>query len=165
MSDQEHHTRRTMTAQQSHEEIQHVLRAEIDDLRRALASHSSQGGGSGTSTAQYHQLKIKLLHKMYAAARANPALRFLRARRQAAIVTRSALFDAGWYLQTHADVAQSGLPAARHYVQAGAFEGRDPGLDFSSMAYYLANPDVADYGWPALVHYEIFGKSEGRRLK
>ncbi|MGR3458074.1 MAG: hypothetical protein ACU0FO_09235 [Pseudooceanicola nanhaiensis] len=74
------------------------------------------------------------------------------------------LFDAEWYLQRHADVAQSGMRAIDHYLQAGAFEGRNPGPEFDTMAYYRANPDVARAGWPALAHYLIYGRAAGRPL-
>lgn len=75
----------------------------------------------------------------------------------------SDLFDADWYLGAHEDLRRAGQDPAEHHVRSGAFEMRDPGPGFSTLAYYLANPDVAAGGWPALVHWEMYGRAEGRR--
>jgi hypothetical protein len=49
-----------------------------------------------------------------------------RVRRQAALLRRSGLFDAEWYLREYADVARAGIDPLRHYVEYGAKEGRAP---------------------------------------
>lgn len=79
-------------------------------------------------------------------------------------VRKSELFDANWYLETYPDVAESKMDPAQHYVLHGNLDGRDPGPNFKTMAYYLANRDVAQHGFNALVHHEMFGKSENRKL-
>lgn len=81
---------------------------------------------------------------------------------QIAAIEGSPLFNADWYLETYADAREAGVNPRDHYVRAGAFEGRNPGPEFDTIAYYLANPDVAAAGWPALVHYVMYGATEGR---
>ena len=112
-----------------------------------------------------HRLEITLLHTMYAVAQNGPIRGVPPVHKQVDLLTQSALFDGGWYFSAYPDAAQSGVPAAEHYVQSGSFEGRNPGPDFDSTAYYLTNPDLAEHGWPALVHHEAFGKSDGRAVK
>jgi len=79
------------------------------------------------------------------------------------IVAQSPLFDAAWYLRTYPDVAASGLPPARHYLEVGAVIGRDPGPGFGSDAYLAAHPDAAARGVNPLVHFETQGRPRGRR--
>ena len=131
-----------MTDDQNNPDIQRVLRAEIRDLKHR------------------HRIEIALLHASYAMIRKGEA----ELGEQVALVAHSDLFDAAWYLDSHPDVGEGALGAAAHYVRVGAFEGRDPGPQFSTMNYYLANPDVAEEGWAALVHYESSGRAQGRPL-
>ena len=49
-----------------------------------------------------------------------------RMRRAIAIVQRSGLFDAEWYLRHYTDVAEAGIDPIKHYVLFGAREGRHP---------------------------------------
>lgn len=82
----------------------------------------------------------------------------------AALVTRSRLFDKAWYLKTYPDVAESGVDPIEHYLQFGAAEGRDPGPEFSTSSYLSGNPDVAAAGINPLVHFIRHGRDEGRVL-
>lgn len=84
--------------------------------------------------------------------------------KMAALVRRSALFDAVWYKAQYKDVASTGLDPALHYVKFGAAEGRSPGPQFNGAAYLAANPDIAQLGLNPLVHYIQHGKTEGRPL-
>ena len=86
----------------------------------------------------------------------------LRLRRDAAVLRRSALFDAAWYLATYPDVALAGLDPARHYLRAGAAENRDPGPQFCGRDYLERNPDVAGAALNPLLHYLRRGRREGR---
>ena len=54
----------------------------------------------------------------------------------------SVFFDADWYLATYPDVAEGNMDPARHYLDFGAEEGRDPGPFFSTLGYCNNNPDV-----------------------
>lgn len=83
---------------------------------------------------------------------------------QIGLLTKSKLFDADWYQKTYPDVASAGISPERHYVLHGALDGRNPGPEFDTMAYYRANRDVSKQGMNALVHYELFGRVENRPL-
>lgn len=131
-------------AERADRDIQAVLRAEITDLQFR------------------HKVEIALLHATYSMVLNGSAPGVPEVEQQVAILSGCSLFDARWYLQTYPDVADCGVDPTEHYVCAGAFEGRNPGPEFESMAYYLANPDVAEAGWPALVHFAQCGEAEGR---
>lgn len=81
-------------------------------------------------------------------------------------VALGAWFDRDRYLQTHPDVAASGLDPAQHFMLYGAQEGRSPEL-FDEKYYLTANPDVAAVvaagaiasGWE---HFRRYGAAEGR---
>ncbi|MBD2841034.1 hypothetical protein [Erythrobacter rubeus] len=127
-------------------DIQRILRAEIADLN------------------ERHKVAISLVHGMYSIVLDGPAEGLPSIARQTELVGESAFFSEQWYLKKYDDVAGSRMNAAEHYVRAGAFEGRDPGPEFNSMDYYMANPDAAKANWPALVHYLEVGRAEGRPL-
>lgn len=72
---------------------------------------------------------------------------------------QSDLLDEGWYQRAYPDVVQSGISAARHYLEAGAQENRDPGPLFSTSGYRRAQ--ALDPGVNPLLHYLSAGQSEG----
>ena len=84
--------------------------------------------------------------------------------RQLGILRGSALFDARWYLEEYPDVAQAQVDPAEHYLFFGAREGRNPGPNFDTYAYYRANRDVSRAGYNALIHFELSGQTEARVL-
>lgn len=69
----------------------------------------------------------------------------------AEMIRTSGLFDESWYVARYADVAISGVDAARHYLLYGCQEGRDPSPDFSTAKYYEEHPEAA--GENALLHF------------
>ncbi len=79
-----------------------------------------------------------------------------------ALLASSSLFDSGWYLENHPDVAIAGIDPVCHYLFSGAAEGRDPGPDFSTSAYLARYPDVLNAGVNPIVHYLRLGRKEGR---
>ncbi|MGI8932161.1 MAG: hypothetical protein ACR2FK_07275, partial [Sphingomicrobium sp.] len=83
-------------------------------------------------------------------------------RRAAALIQHSSLFEHDWYLDQYPDVADSGVDPARHYLDFGWREGRDPSPGFSTTAYLRANSDVATLGVNPLLHYVEHGHAEGR---
>jgi hypothetical protein len=85
-----------------------------------------------------------------------------RGRAELQLVRASGLFDADWYCREYPDVQSAGIDPLRHYMSMGWREGRDPGPEFSSLAYLRANADVARTGNNPLVHFIEFGHSEGR---
>jgi hypothetical protein len=86
-------------------------------------------------------------------------------RRDRNLIAASPLFDLRWYLQSYPDVAEAGIDAATHFLEAGWLEGRDPGPEFSSNAYLRANPDVGRSGINPLLHFIEFGQFEGREIR
>lgn len=49
-----------------------------------------------------------------------------RLKRQMALLKRSGLFDAEWYLGRYEDIAKAGIDPMLHYIEHGAREGREP---------------------------------------
>lgn len=88
-----------------------------------------------------------------------------RLRRDAALLRRSHLFDAQWYLDRYKDVAASGEDPVKHFLRVAAVERRSPGPKFSTPHYLDRNPDVAAAGVNPLVHYIRQGASEGRATR
>ncbi|MBQ0033269.1 MAG: glycosyltransferase, partial [bacterium] len=86
-------------------------------------------------------------------------------KRDIAIVARSPLFVAAWYLRRYPDVAKMKIDPVKHYCMAGWKEGRQPGPNFDGKAYLEANPDVKKAGKNPLVHYVLYGQKEKRPLK
>ena len=90
-----------------------------------------------------------------------------KALKQAAVIESSGYFDAQWYLERYTDVAEHKRFRTRpalHYLTIGAFEGRNPGPDFNSEAYLMANKDVLEQGFNPLMHFILHGKAEDRPL-
>jgi hypothetical protein len=72
------------------------------------------------------------------------------------------LFDGRWYLAEYSDVARAGMDPAKHYLEYGAKEGRNPSPSFITEFYLKAYPDVADSGMNPLIHFIKYGRAEGR---
>ena len=81
------------------------------------------------------------------------------------LIRSSTLFDERWYLATYPDVAAAGVDPARHFLETGWREGRDPSPDFAVSSYLKANSDVARAGINPLIHFLQFGQSEGREVR
>ncbi|MEM7719690.1 MAG: hypothetical protein AAF222_10850 [Pseudomonadota bacterium] len=74
-----------------------------------------------------------------------------RFRREAAQI--APFLDVAFYLDSNADVAESGLDASFHYAKHGWREGRDPSPSFSTKGYLAAHPNVALRGINPLLHF------------
>ncbi|NTT87277.1 hypothetical protein [Tabrizicola fusiformis] len=59
-----------------------------------------------------------------------------------AAVAGHPLFNADWYRATYPDLRDSPLPPAEHFLRHGLFEGRNPGPDFVTLAWFVANPEA-----------------------
>ena len=75
-------------------------------------------------------------------------------------ISESVWFDAEWYLEVYPDVAEQGMDPARHYLQHGAPEGRDPSPGFSTCGYLARHPHVANAALNPLLHYLNTGPSD-----
>lgn len=73
----------------------------------------------------------------------------------AAILSRSPLFDPAWYLEAYPDVAAAGNDPVDHFLRFGAMELRNPGPGFDTAAYVSAHPESARSGLNPLIHYLV----------
>lgn len=133
----------SMNSEQADLCIQKLLRIEIRELRHR------------------HEVEIALLHAWYTMRLHGPADDQPSIEEQTSLVATSSLFDQQWYVEHQPRAELGDLSAAEHYVREGAFMGLNPGPEFDTMAYYLANPHVAKAGWPALVHHLQHGPAVG----
>jgi O-antigen biosynthesis protein len=78
------------------------------------------------------------------------------------LLHNSPLVDPVWYRQTYADLRDTPVDVARHYLEHGAAEGRNPGPLFDTKFYLKQNPDVVVSRANPLVHYILYGMKEGR---
>jgi hypothetical protein len=69
------------------------------------------------------------------------------------IIEESGLFDPTWYRTKYPDVAGHVGDLLEHYLSLGWKEGKDPGPNFNTQAYWGANPEAAKAGLNPLVHY------------
>ena len=84
--------------------------------------------------------------------------------RDRAVIRRSPLFDAAWYLANNADVADSGVDPALHYLLFGVSGNRSPSTGFVTDEYLALHADVRAAGINPLLHYERTGRREGRAI-
>ena len=90
------------------------------------------------------------------------AKRYLQQSRDLHLIRSSGLLDEVWYLKKNPDVANAQVNPVLHYLQYGAYEGRDPSPNFSSRWYLDTYEDVKKNGINPFVHYLRYGKKEGR---
>jgi GT2 family glycosyltransferase len=83
-------------------------------------------------------------------------------KRDLRLIRNSGYFDMEWYIKHNPDVARAEIDPEHHYLLTGAFEGRNPGPNFTSKWYLETYPDVQAAGMNPLVHYLRFGQREGR---
>lgn len=93
------------------------------------------------------------------------AVPMLRRRYERALVSKSGLFDAQWYLRTYPDVAQAGVDPLRHFLAVATTELRDPGPYFNTAHYLSLYPDIAAHNLNPLVHYLRAGWHEQRSIR
>jgi glycosyltransferase involved in cell wall biosynthesis len=77
----------------------------------------------------------------------------------AAVLQRSGVFDAEWYLRVYPDVARAGRDPLEHFLQQGWREGRKPNAYFDVEDYTTRNPEVITSGINALLHYVLTGEA------
>ena len=78
------------------------------------------------------------------------------------LLHESPFLDPVWYRQTYPDLRTTPIDVARHYLEHGASEGRNPSPFFDTKFYLDQNLDVAAASVNPLVHYLEHGASEGR---
>ncbi|WP_417525613.1 glycosyltransferase [Marinovum sp.] len=71
---------------------------------------------------------------------------------------RAGLYDDAWYMRSYPDLRAQEADGLAHYLRTGAAEGRDPGPDFSTSGYALAQEIAPE---TALAHYLDHGRAAG----
>jgi len=79
------------------------------------------------------------------------------------VISRSGLFDTGWYALKHLGNDVLNIDPLVHYVLHGWHAGLDPAPLFSVSWYLKRNPDVLRNGSEPLSHYIQYGATEGRQ--
>ena len=78
------------------------------------------------------------------------------------------IFNAAWYLNTYADVKQSGIDPFLHYILHGWLEGRNPHPLFDTNSYLATEPELRDKLIQSkkdpLWHYHQYGFQEKRNI-
>jgi len=119
-----------------------ALRGQLIDAEAALAKSSATRESRGIwskilpSIVRSYQLERKLI--------------------------RSGLFDEDWYKSEYPEVAESGLSAAKHYLDEGYCRNCRPNPFFDTRWYLERYEDVRRSGMNPLLHYAIHGIREGR---
>ena len=80
------------------------------------------------------------------------------------LLRKTPLLDPVWYRQNYEDLRDRPIDVARHYLEYGAREGRNPGPAFDTKSYLARNPDVASSGLNPLVHYLLYGSKRGAEI-
>lgn len=68
-------------------------------------------------------------------------------------IAESSLFDAAWYVEKYPDVSSASISPAEHYLRYGAQLLRDPGPQFNTRQYLLANKGLDPAQVNPLLHY------------
>ncbi len=89
-----------------------------------------------------------------------PWLQGAVARREMAIIERSGLFDAAYYLNRYPDVQASGLDPLEHYVLRGAREARQPHVLLDGESYRKRHLAVRRFKVNPILHYVRLGSSK-----
>ncbi|MDH2326892.1 rhamnan synthesis F family protein [Cereibacter sp. SYSU M97828] len=86
--------------------------------------------------------------------------RVLSSAKQVAVVARSPLFDASYYVAAAGSKFVPGMDPAYHFYVYGDLIAVDPSADFNVMFYLAMRPDVLRKNICSLQHYEHHGKKE-----
>ena len=86
----------------------------------------------------------------------------LASQRSSRLVKKSGLFDPDYYLQRYPDVRIARKDPLAHFMNYGAFEGRDPSPWFPAKWYMWRHPDIEWDRVNPLLHYLVHGVEEGR---
>lgn len=135
---------------------------EIDRLNNQNAALSNELAAIKRSHDDKTGKLLSLIHPLQLAQRLKEKLRLPKNLR---LIKESGLFDEEYYLENNADVKNSGVDAARHYLIYGGFEGRNPSNNFDSRFYLYQYPDVEENEMNPLVHYLKFGRAECRLIQ
>jgi hypothetical protein len=71
------------------------------------------------------------------------------------------MFDSGWYVAHHPDVAAAQLEPLTHFVMHGAAEGRSTSALFDTAWYVQAHPEAVEGGRNPLEFFVSVGAERG----
>jgi GT2 family glycosyltransferase/glycosyltransferase involved in cell wall biosynthesis len=77
-----------------------------------------------------------------------------------ALIHKSGLFDADYYLTGYKDVAESGMDPLLHFTLHGAYEGRYPGPTFDMQLYCASYPELVASGVNPVIHFLRYCKKQ-----
>ena len=84
----------------------------------------------------------------------------LRRHKNAQLISKSKLFDTGYYWEQNPEVKQFGIDPLGHYLDTGVFKGCDPNPLFDTSYYLEQYSDVAALGLNPLAHYITTGAKQ-----
>lgn len=90
--------------------------------------------------------------------------RFLKPARwycQKLIIEMSDSFDSDWYLANNPDIRTANAKPISHFLNYGAYEGRNPSSKFDTEYYFSMHPEILTSGLNPVVHFDLWGKYEG----
>lgn len=82
----------------------------------------------------------------------NRIVQKLRMSKLMKLVRDSQYFDEEFYLRKNPDVKDSNMNPIEHYLLYGAYEGRDPSPNFSTVEYVMEHPEITESNLNPLVH-------------
>jgi hypothetical protein len=137
-----------------------LVRGQQELSAETLQRVRRQRAALGKQVDLFSDTLAALLSEQYWAARAAPRRGLLGQRRErtdeqdlVAEVEASDLFDGGWYLRQHPEVAEARLNPALDYARTGRTPGREPGPRFDTARYLKEHPGAARSDVPPLVHH------------
>lgn len=129
------------------------LKSEIDKLNKENSRNKNYVLWLLTALQSAHQMLWKRSFRFRKEVRA-----------KANKIKVSECFDAIYYGTHYSDVSASKILPEIHYVLYGAYEGRNPSLEFNTIDYISKYHDVAGWGGIPLIHYIEYGAAENRDM-
>lgn len=129
------------------------LQSEIDKLNKENSRNKNYVLWLLTALQRAHQILWKRSFRFRKEVRA-----------KANKIKASECFDAIYYGTHYSDVSASKILPEVHYVLYGAYEGRNPSLEFNTIDYISKYHDVAGWGGIPLIHYIEYGAAENRDM-
>ncbi len=107
-------------------------------------------------------LFIKLLKPIYWLVTLQLARR-LKRWKTAQLISKSGLFDTGYYWEQNPDIKESGVDPLGHYLDIGVSQGQNPNPLFDTSFYLKEYPDVTELKMNPLAHYIMIGAEKGNK--
>jgi hypothetical protein len=133
-----------------------LVRGEQELTLESLQRIRRQRAAQGKQLRSFSDLLAELLSEQYWGAQRSRRRSLLGRTDEQTLVAEveaSDLFDGGWYLRQHPEVAKERLSPALDYVRTGHAAGHEPGPRFDTARYLREHPDAENTGLPPLVHH------------